>query len=131
MHHPEIYDLLSTVEDFFLLNDSNYRCQIEPQVYSRLRTLQYEEEPTLVNFKGFRIVRELNSGKIEINIFGYCKDNDSMDIQYFCHEEKQSIKVIEILSDYTNTFNLESVRAAIREIMILDRDLTKVTELIM
>ena len=92
MHHPQVYDIISTIEDFFLLTDSSYRCQIEPRIYSKSQNLN-EEEPKFADYKGLRIIRQLNNGRIEINIFGYWDDNDSMDLQYFCEGENEPSKV--------------------------------------
>ena len=121
MHHPQIYDLISIIEDFFLLNDSNYRSQIEPQIYTKTRHNGHTEQDEFLDFKGFKIIRELSNGRIEINIFGWSQDNDSMDIQYFSEGEEKPLKTIEIINDYNNTFNIESVRLSIRDIVILDR----------
>jgi hypothetical protein len=123
MHHPQIYDLVSIIEDFFLLNDSNYRSQIEPQIYKKMRKARYDDqsdEP--VDFKGLKIIRELNNGRMEINIFGWWNDNDSMDIQYFEKGKENPLKTIEILNEGNNSFNIESVRLSIRDIVILDRE---------
>ena len=122
MHHPQIYDLISTIEDFFLLNDSNYRSQIEPQIYTKMRHDSYSEEDKYVDFKGFKIIRELNNGRIEINIFGWSKDNDSLDIQYFPKGQEKPLKTIEVLSEYNDSFDIESTRLSIRDIVILDRE---------
>jgi hypothetical protein len=127
MHHPQIYDIVSYVEDFFLLNDSNYGSQIEPRIYSLAKT--DDEEPELADFKGLRIIRKLNNGRIEINIFGYWDDNDSMDLQYFCDGDSQPKKVIKFDNRYNKCFNVELTRVAIREIITLDRQYSSVAEL--
>ncbi len=128
MHHPQIYDIVSYIEDFFLLNDSNYRSQIEPRIYSKLANPS-DEEQKLADYKGLRIIRQLNNGRIEINIFGYWDDNDSMDLQYFHNGEDLPKKVIEFDSRYNKGFNLELTRVAIREIITLDRQYSTVAEL--
>ena len=132
MHHPQIYDTISIIEDFFLLTDTQFRCQIEPVIYSRSisKSLTGRSEDTpIADYKGFKLVRSLNNGRIEINIFGFFNDNDSMDFRYFKNNEKQPIKLIEILNMNKDGYNIEQVKAAVREIMILDRESAKFADL--
>lgn len=127
MHHPQIYDI---IEDFFLLTDNQFRCQIEPALYlksiPKKITGQSEDTPA-IDYKGFRILRSLNNGRVEINIFGFHEDNDWMDVQYFCFDDKEPRKTIELFGTY-KSYNVETVKAAIREVMILDRESAKVME---
>jgi hypothetical protein len=132
MHHPQIYDTISIIEDFFLLTDTQFRCQIEPVLYSKSISKSItgcSEDTPIKDYKGFKIVRTLNNGRIEVNIFGFFDDNDSMDFQYFKVNEKQPFKLIEILNMNKNGYNTEQVKAAVREIMILDRESAKVADL--
>jgi hypothetical protein len=131
MHHPQIYDTIAIIEDFFLLTDTQFRCQIEPVLYSKSISKSISgcsEDTPVQDYKGFRIIRTLNHGRIEVNIFGFFSDNDSMDFQYFRNDEKQPFKLIEILTQDSNSYDIEAVKAAIREIMILDRESAKLTE---
>jgi hypothetical protein len=128
MHHPQIYDTISILEDFFLLTDTQFRCQIEPALYFKSISKELtrgEEDTPAQDYKGFRIIRPLNNGRVEINIFGYSRDNDSMDVQYFCHNDQEPMKIIELLSLYNDGYNTEAVKAAIREVIILDRNSVK------
>lgn len=118
MHHPQIYDLIATIEDYFLLSDVKYRCQIESQIYPP----DPNNNPTL-DRKGLRIIREINSGRIEINIFSLFDDYDLSDIQYFYNDEDQSKKILLIADDFKNGLSIEKARGAIREIIKLDRKL--------
>jgi hypothetical protein len=119
MHHPQVYDTILIVEDFFLFVDPQCRCHIEPVIYAKSTSSGGSEGKPC---KGFKIIRPLNSGRIEINIFGFDRDNDSMDFHYFLNDEKQSLKVIELSSRNNDTYDIEAVRTAVREIMILDRE---------
>ena len=123
MHHPQIYDIIATIEDFFLLSDSEYKCLVEPHLYLKTQNPD-DEEPKFSNFKGLRISRKLNNGKLEVNIFGFFDDNDSMDLKYFSHDNSnEPKKVIEFVNNYNKGFSVELTRLAIREIMALDREL--------
>jgi hypothetical protein len=116
MHHPDIYDILAIIEDYFLLTGSEFKCKIEPVIYSK----PYDRSNPTEDFrerKGLKISRQLNQGRIEINIFGIGKDYDCMDCQYF-----------EIIDNSAVNYSVEVARAAIRKIIILDRDTSIKTE---
>jgi hypothetical protein len=119
MHHPDIYDVIATVEDYFILTDSEFKCKIEHAIYSRPYNGDKPDEDFRER-KGLKIIRQLNQGRIEINIFGIHKDYDCMDFQYFA-DDKPLIP-IEIIDTSGVAYNIETVRAAIRKIVILDRD---------
>jgi hypothetical protein len=119
MHHPDIYDILSIVEDYFLLSDSEFKCKIEPIIYTKPYNRDNPDEDVRER-KGLKIIRQLNQGRIEINIFGIGKDHDCMDFQYFTDE--QPIQPIETIDTSSMGYHIESARAAIRKIVILDRD---------
>jgi hypothetical protein len=123
MHHPQIYDIIATIEDFFLLTESEYKCLIEPCLYFKTQNPD-DEEPKFSNFRGLKISRKLNNGKLEVNIFGFFDDNDSMDLKYFSHDDSNNPKkIIEFVNNYSKGFNVEATRLAIREIIALDREL--------
>ncbi len=126
MHHPQIYDIISIIEDYFLLTDITFRCQIEPFIYTKTFG-EVSEDNQPKECQGLKIIRQLNNGRIEVNIFGYFDDNDSMDFHYFHNDHASPKKVIEIINQYKNSYRTESAKAAIREIMILDRESAKVS----
>jgi hypothetical protein len=126
MHHPDIYDILAIIEDYFLLTGSEFKCKIEPVIYSK----PYDRSNPTEDFrerKGLKISRQLNHGRIEVNIFGIGKDYDCMDCQYFA--ENQLLTPIEIIDNSHANYNTETIRAAIRKIIILDRDINIRNEL--
>jgi len=128
MHHPEIYDIVSIIEDYFLLSDTKFRCQMEPLICVKQFGELSENNPPL-KCKGIKIIRQLNNGRIEVNIFGCRKDNDSMDCQYFLNERDDPEKTIEIISEYDNSqYDTATTRDWIREIIILDREWVKKQE---
>jgi hypothetical protein len=119
MHHPDIYDILAVVEDYFILTGSEFRCKIEQAIYSK----PYNRDKPNEDFrerKGLKIVRQLNHGRIEINIYGMDKDDDSVDFQYF--PDDMPLTPIETIDTGSHKYYTETVRAAIRKIVILDRD---------
>jgi hypothetical protein len=124
MHHPDIYDILSIIEDYFIMTDSEFRCKIEPVIYSKPCDRDKPDED-LRERKGLKISRQLNNGRIEINIFGLGKDYDCMDCQYFTEGQ---LTPIEIIDNSAVNYNIETTRAAIRKIIILDRDSSIKTE---
>ncbi len=128
MHHPEIYDIISIIEDYFLLSDAKFRCQIEPFVCVK-QFGKLSDSNQLRECKGIKIIRQLNHGIIEVNIFGYSKDNDSMDCQYFLNGRDKPEKVIEMVSQNNDQYQTENARAWIREIIILDRASAKELEI--
>jgi hypothetical protein len=128
MHHPEIYDTISIIEDYFLLTDTKFRCQVEPLTCSKIFGEPSEDNPPK-ECKGLKIIRQLNFGRIEVNIFGYYDDNDSMDFQYFSNGQDIPKKIIELINQYKGGYKTESTKSAIREIMILDRESAKVSEM--
>jgi hypothetical protein len=120
MHHPDIYDIVALIEDYFLLCDSNFRCEVEPLTcVKQFGELSDHNQPQEV--KGIKIIRKINNGRIEINIFGYSEDNDSMDLQYFPSNSDEPDKVIEFINQYSNSYQWQSskIEDAVREIMIL------------
>jgi hypothetical protein len=118
MHHPDIYDILSIIEDYFIMTDSEFRCKIEPVIYSKPYNRDQPDEDFRER-KGLKISRQLNNGRIEINIFGLGKDYDCMDCQYFVEGQ---LTPIEIIDNSAVNYDIETTRAAIRKIIILDRD---------
>ncbi len=127
MHHPDIYDILSIIEDYFIMTDSEFRCKIEPVIYSKPCDRDKPDEDFRER-KGLKISRQLNNGRIEINIFGLGKDYDCMDCQYFA--EGQLLTPIEIIDNSAVNYSVENTRAAIRKVIILDRDIRIKTELL-
>jgi hypothetical protein len=125
MHHPDIYDILAIIEDYFLLTGSEFKCKIEPVIYSKPYDRDKPNED-LRERKGLKISRQLNHGRIEVNIFGIGKDYDCMDCQYFA--DGQSLAPIEIIDNSAVNYSVELARAAIRKIIILDRDINIKTE---
>ncbi len=119
MHHPDIYDILAIIEDYFIMTDSEFRCKIEPVIYSKPYDRDKPGED-LRERRGLKISRQLNNGRIEINIFGLGKDYDCMDCQYFVDD--RLLAPIEIIDNSAFGYNVETTRAAIRKIIILDRD---------
>jgi hypothetical protein len=124
MHHPEIYDIISIIEDYYILTDTKFRCQIEPFVCERV----FSENSDPIQAKGFKIVRQLNHGRIEVTVFGCSKDNDSMSYQYFAENSDRPAKVIEDVNSYNSGYSTDKSGAAIREIVLLDRELGRKSE---
>ncbi|WP_309735773.1 hypothetical protein [Chamaesiphon sp. OTE_75_metabat_556] len=124
MHHPEIYDIISIIEDYYILTDTKFRCQIEPFVCERV----FSENSDPIQAKGFKIVRQLNNGRIEVAVFGCFGDNDSVSYQYFAENSERPDMVLEVVNQHTGGYSTIDSRAAIREIVLLDRELGRKSE---
>ncbi|WP_309733192.1 hypothetical protein [Chamaesiphon sp. OTE_75_metabat_556] len=112
MHHPDIADVILTIDDYFLLSDEkNSRCQVESISDGR-----DEHQPK----HGIRISRQLKAGWILATIWDMDRDNDTI---LFQHSRPSSSGTwttdIEVeCSDYSK----ESIRTAVRTIMKIDKE---------
>lgn len=112
MHHPDIADVILTIDDYFLLSDEkNSRCQVESISDGR-----DEHQPK----HGIRISRQLKAGWILATIWDMDRDNDTI---LFQHSRTSSSGTwttdIEVeCSDYCK----ESIRTAVRTIMKIDKE---------
>jgi hypothetical protein len=112
MHHPDIADIILTIDDYFLLADGdNSKCQVESISDDR-----DEHQPK----HGIKISRQLKAGSIVANIWDMDRDNDTV---LFQHSRPSSSGTwttdFEIeCSDYSK----ESVRSVVRKIMKIDKE---------
>lgn len=113
MHHPDICDILLTIQDFLLFSDDRSNCEIIPQPY-------YND----VNGYGSRIHqicirRKLAAGWLEVVIHGLDKDSNLISCEYLtCLEPRTCARSIEIESD---NYSIDRVKDAVREILIMDK----------
>jgi hypothetical protein len=113
MHHPDICDILLTIQDFLLFSDNQFNCEIIPQAY-------YND----VNGYGLRIQqvcirRKLYAGWLEVVIHGFDKDSNLNSCEYLtCLEPRTCARSIEIETD---DYSIDRVKDAIREILIMDK----------
>jgi hypothetical protein len=115
MHHPDICNIMLIIEDYFLLiDDKDSRCQIQSVV-----TTDDQDNETL----GIKISRKLSNGYMIIDICGEGRDDDTVSFNYkqdlTSHTYRESIEVE--CCDYST----DTVRAAVREILILDKQSTQ------
>jgi hypothetical protein len=112
MHHPDIADIILTIDDYFLLSDvGDSKCQVES-----ISDDSDEHQPK----HGIKISRQLKAGSIVANIWDMNQDDDSV---MFQHSRTSSSGTwttdFEIeCSDYSK----ESVRLVVRKIMKLDKE---------
>jgi hypothetical protein len=106
MHHPDISNILKTLDDYFLISHPNSLATIKGT------KLDWGNEDSLV------IGRDLTNGRLEIHIKGDDEDDDSLQVLYYQTGSKELWdKRLELpCSD----FNIETVRKAIRELVIYD-----------
>jgi hypothetical protein len=116
MHHPDLYQVLLTIDDYFLLknNTSNYKIEA---IIEQNQKEQYIR-------RGLGIKCDLNNGYIYISIIGQesgaGEEDNTLTCQYFIRQNSlELIKKIEVKhSDYS----IENARYAIREIMKMDKE---------
>lgn len=119
MHHPDIYDLISIIEDYFIFTDTKFRCQIEP-VFCNEPYHTNDPNRGFRDYKGLKIIRQLNHGRIEINIVAIDKDSDLADFHYF--PDENPAQALQIIESENMKYNSDTARTTIRKIVIFDRD---------
>lgn len=75
MHHPDIHDILLIIKDYSILTSSNLKFQINPTIYTKPSDRNKPNEDVREHH-GLKIIHQLNQGRIEINITGFCDDYD-------------------------------------------------------
>lgn len=120
MHHPEIYDLISIIEDFFIFTDTKFRCQIEPIFCNEPYHTNDTTCASSLGYKGLKVIRQLNHGRIEISIVGFDKDSDLADFYYF--PDENPLQALQIIESENTKYNSDTARTTIRKLVIFDRD---------
>jgi hypothetical protein len=106
MHHPDISNILKTLDDYFLISLPDSLATIKGT------KLDCGHENSLV------IGRDLRNGRLEIHIKGDEEDDDSLDVLYY---QTGSTEVWDKrLQLPCSDFEIETVRKAIRELVIYD-----------
>jgi hypothetical protein len=113
MHHPDICDILLTIQDFLLLSDDRSNCEIIPQPYYN------DSNGYDLRVQQVCLRRKLVSGWLEVVIHGFDKDSNLASCEYLTSlEPRTCTKTIEIETD---NYSIVRVKDAIREILILDK----------
>jgi hypothetical protein len=106
MHHPDICNVVRIIDDYFLIAFPDSSSTIKG------KKLDWGSEDSLV------ISRELRNGRLDIQIDGEDKDDDSINVVYYQQGSTNVYdKKLEIGSD---DFTLTKLRKAIRELVIYD-----------
>jgi hypothetical protein len=114
MHHPDICDILLTIQDFLLLSDDRSNCEIIP-----LPNYCTDLCGDKIRVQQVCIRRKLAAGWLEVIIHGFDKDSNLNSCEYLtCLEPRTCARSIEIETD---DYSLDRVKDAIREILILDK----------
>jgi hypothetical protein len=121
MHHPDIHDILLTVEDFLLLSDSQSTWDISPLKY--MSEVNHDSTFNHVKVKGIRLRRKLKNGWLDINIVGEEEDCDNVAFEYLTKLKPR--KRNETIKIENNDFSVDNVRSVIRRILVLDKESTK------
>jgi hypothetical protein len=114
MHHPDICDILLTIQDFLLLSDDRSNCEIIP-----LPNYCTDLCGDKLRVQQVCIRRKLSVGWIEVVIHGFDKDSNLHSCEYLtCLEPRTCERSIEIEND---DYSIDRVKDAIREILIMDK----------
>jgi hypothetical protein len=120
MHHPDICDILLTIQDFFILSDDRSNCELIPQPYYN------DSNGYDLRIQQLCLRRKLVSGWLEVVIHGFDKDSNITSCEYLTSlEPRICTKTIEI---DTEKYSIFRVKEAIREILIMDKQ-SKVSSL--
>jgi hypothetical protein len=111
MHHPDICEILLTIDDYFILLDSNLKCEIEPYIDE-----SDEDEPQ----RGVTIRRKLLNGYIEAKICGIGEDDDTVIFNYISNFE--SLKLVKSIEIECSDYSVNEVRSAVRTILRIDKE---------
>jgi TATA-binding protein-associated factor Taf7 len=115
MHHPDIHDILITIQDFLLFADDQSRCEIVPESYY-FNHAHYSEKQRA---RGFFILRKLSLGWLKVKVMRLDEDENTVIFEYLSTpEHNNAVKTIEIKSD---DYSIDRVKDAIREILIMDK----------
>ena len=112
MHHPDICQILLTLDDYFILSDSERHTA---QIYTLI-----ENSKDRPYRQGIKIKQDLFNGYMEIDIISENKDNNELIFHYFLHnsslkDPQETFKVD--CGDYT-----ENIRRVFRKILAIDKD---------
>ena len=111
MHHPEISCIVNILDDYFLISMPDTSTTIKG------RKIEFGNEESIV------ICRDLTNGRLEIQIKGEDEDDNDLDIVYYQNSNTHGFeKKLPISSD---NFTLETVRKAIRDVVLHDRNQTQ------
>jgi hypothetical protein len=114
MHHPDICEILLTIQDFLLLSEDRSNCEIIPYA-----TYYDDLCGDLIRVQQVIIRRKLVSGWLEVIIHGLDEDSNLISCEYLTTlEPRLCNKTIEILWEQ---YSIDLVRDAIREILIMDK----------
>jgi hypothetical protein len=119
MHHPDIHDILITIQDFLLLAGDESRCEIVPES-SYVNHEYYSDKQRA---KGFYILRKLSLGWLKAKVIDLEEDQNNVSFEYLSTpEQNKSVKTIEIKGD---DYSIDRVQDAVREIVIMDKKAMK------
>ena len=108
---PEICQILLTIDDYFLLSDS----EREPaQIYPMIENPQNHQSK-----RGFSIKQFLSNGYLKVYVYGDDKDGDDIILEYFSNNNEDEIS--ESTIKVKNGGYAENVRDAVRSILKIDR----------
>ena len=111
MHHPDICNIVLTIDDYFMLVDDNSKCEIEGYV----EELDEDESQYVVTIK-----RKLSKGWIKVSAIGVEEDDNTLEVNYV--SDSQPGKLIQSIRIEDDDYSTETVRGAIRRVLKQDKN---------
>jgi hypothetical protein len=119
MHHPDLHDILITIQDFLLLAGDQSHSEIVPES----AYVNHEYYSDKQRARGFYVLRKLSLGWLKVKVMNVEEDENTVYFEYLsAPEQNKAVKTIEIKSD---DYSIDRVQDAVREILIMDRKATK------
>ena len=109
MHHPDIFNILMTIDDYFMLTSDDSKCQIEA-------IIDDEDEDK----RGIKISRKISNGYIVADISNIDRDDDTVIFKYA--SDLNTLACGEYIEIESSDYSPESVRFAIRKILKRDKE---------
>jgi hypothetical protein len=119
MHHPDIHDILITIQDFLLLSGDESRCEIAPES-TYVDNGRYSDNQRA---RGFYILRKLSLGWLKVKVIDPEENENAVTFEYLsAPEQNKAVKTIEIKED---DYSIDRVQDAVREILMMDKKAMK------
>jgi len=124
MHHPDLHDIVASINDFFLLTDLPGECEIKP--LSMEITPESRRGITFDPIDSYGVVIEhcLNNGYVRVYVMGLGKDENTTTVSYFSRENSLD-PIHSINIEHEKTCSIATIRDAIREVIKQDRGIIK------
>ena len=122
MHHPDLHDIVASINDFFLLTDLLGQCEIKPLSMKITPESRHGLTFDPVDSYGLVIKHCLNNGYIHVCVMGLGKDDNTTTVSYFSQENSLD-PVLSIDIGHEKRCSTAAIRDAIRQVIKQDREI--------